>query len=249
MQIVISPARTMNVDEDSFPYQDLPKYLAKTRKILDWMRGLSYDQLHQLWWNCSTRLADKNYRWLQEMNLREHLTPAIIAFTGLQYQHMAPDVFTDAGLQYIQQHLRILSGFYGLLRPFDGIVPYRLGMGDRAHVAGTKNLYQFWGRTLADDLFENDDLVLDLASAEYEKAILPYLNNNRHFVKCRFGEVVDGRIKQKTTQVKMARGTMVRYIAENQVIDLAGVKRFRVGGFHYCPELSSDEVLAFAREK
>ena len=171
MQIVISPARTMTVDEDSFPYQDLPKYLAKTSKILDWMRSLSYDQLHQLWWNCSTRLADKNYRWLQEMDLREHLTPAIIAFTGLQYQHMAPDVFTDVGLQYIQQHLRILSGFYGLLRPFDGIVPYRLGMGDRAHVAGTKNLYQFWGRALADDLFAEDDLVLDLASAEYEKAI------------------------------------------------------------------------------
>ena len=141
MKIIIAPARTMAVDTDSFPYQDLPHFLPQAQEILTWMRGLSYDQLHRLWWNCSQRLADKNYRWLQEMVLTQNLTPAIIAFTGLQYQHMAPDVFTDAGLAYIQKHLRILSGFYGLLRPFDGIVPYRLGMGDRATVAGTTSRY------------------------------------------------------------------------------------------------------------
>lgn len=249
MQIVISPARTMTVDLDSFPCQGLPKYLPETAKILSWMRSLSYDELHQLWWNCSTRLATKNYHWLQEMDLKRELTPAIIAFTGLQYQHMAPDVFTDAGLDYIQEHLRILSGFYGLLRPFDGIVPYRLGMGDRARVAGTANLYDFWGKRLADDLYRNNEIVLDLASAEYEKAILPYLNGDRHFVKCRFGEVVEGKIKQKATQAKMARGTMVRYLAENQVNDLAGVKEFNIGGYRYRPDLSTNDDLAFALEK
>ena len=74
----------------------------------------------------------KNYQWLQQMDLQRKLTPAIIAFTGLQYQYMAPSVFSDDGLKYVQDNLRILSGFYGILRPFDGIIPYRLGMGDMA---------------------------------------------------------------------------------------------------------------------
>lgn len=246
MKIIISPARTMTIDCDSFPYQDLPQFISQTGEILEWMRTLNYDQLHRLWWNCSKRLADKNYRWVQEMDLQKNLTPAIIAFTGLQYQHMAPDVFTDAGLKYIQQNLRILSGFYGLLRPFDGIVPYRLGMGDRASVAGTKNLYELWGSRLADELYRDDDLVLDLASAEYEKAVTPYLNGNRRMVKCAFGQVVDGKIKQKATQAKMARGTMVRYLAENQVTDLNGVKSFTVGGYQFQPDLSTNNYFAFA---
>lgn len=245
MKIIIAPARTMKVDEDTFPYRDLPQFLPATAEILSWMRSLSYTELHRLWWNCSSRLAEKNYRWLQEMDLEHGLTPAIIAFTGLQYQYMAPDVFSDQGLEYIADHLRILSGFYGLLRPFDGIVPYRLGMGDRARVAGTANLYQFWGSRLADCLYHDDQLVLDLASAEYEKAIQPYLTGQRRLVKCVFGEEVAGRVRQKATQAKMARGTMVRYLAENNITDLAGVKAFTVGGYHFRPELSKPDYLAF----
>lgn len=245
MKIIIAPARTMKIDEDSFPYQDLPEFLPETEQILAWMRSLSYEELHRLWWNCSTRLAEKNYRWLQVLDLHHHLTPAIIAFTGLQYQHMAPDVFSDQGLQYIQDHLRILSGFYGLLRPFDGIVPYRLGMGDRAHVAGTASLYQFWGRRLADSLYWDDQLVLDLASVEYEQAIRPYVTGERRLVKCIFGEEVAGRVKQKATRAKMARGTMVRYLAENDIHDLAGVKKFAVGGYRFRPEFSTADSLAF----
>lgn len=245
MKIIIAPARTMKIDEDSFHYHDLPEFLPATKQILAWMRSLSYEELHRLWWNCSTRLAEKNYRWLQKMDLERGLTPAIIAFTGLQYQHMAPDVFSDQGLQYVQRHLRILSGFYGLLRPFDGIVPYRLGMGDRAHVAGTASLYQFWGRRLADSLYHDDQLVLDLASAEYEKAIRPYLTGDRQLVKCIFGEEVDGKVKQRATLAKMARGTMVRYLAENNIADLAGVKKFAVGGYRFRPELSTAASLTF----
>lgn len=245
MKIIIAPARTMKIDEDSFPYHDLPEFLPATKQILTWMRSLSYEELHQLWWNCSTRLAEKNYRWLQEMDLERGLTPAIIAFTGLQYQHMAPDVFSEQGLRYVEDHLRILSGFYGLLRPFDGIVPYRLGMGDRARVAGTANLYQFWGRRLADSLYQDDQLVLDLASVEYERAVRPYLTGRQRLVKCVFGEEVAGRVKQTATRAKMARGTMVRYLAENNITDLAGVKEFAVDGYRFRPELSTADCLAF----
>ncbi len=247
MKIIIAPARTMQVDTDSLPYQDLPQFLPQTREILAWMRSQSYDQLHRLWWNCSTRLAQLNYRRITEMDLTHRLTPAILAFTGLQYQYMAPDVFTDQGLAYIEAHLRILSGFYGLLRPFDGIVPYRLGMGDRAQVAGSKNLYDFWGSRLADELYRDDSLVLNLASKEYERAVTPYLTGDRRLVTCVFGELSDGRVKQKATLAKMARGEMVRYLAENDIHDLAGVKAFTVTNYHFRPAYSTADRLVFTK--
>ena len=248
MKIIISPARTMQVDTDSLPCRDLPQFLPQTRQILAWMRTQTYDQLHELWWHCSTRLARANYQWLQEMDLTRELTPAIIAFRGLQYQAMAPDVFSDQGLDYIEEHLRILSGFYGLLRPFDGIVPYRLGMGDRAHVDGTKNLYEFWGDRLYQALYQDDDLVINLASKEYEKAVRPYLQPGDRFVTCLFGEVAGDRVKQKATRAKMARGDMVRYLAENAVDSLDGLKSFDIAGYRYRPEYSTAEQLAFTKE-
>lgn len=247
MKIIVAPARTMRVDTDSLPCQGLPQFLPQTREILAWMRSLTYDQLHCLWWNCSTRLAQLNYRRVIEMDLTRQLTPAILAFSGLQYQYMAPDVFTDRGLVYVEDNLRILSGFYGLLRPFDGIVPYRLGMGDRARVAGSKNLYDFWGSRLADELYRDDQLVLNLASKEYERAVTPYLTDQRRLVTCVFGEVVDGRVKQKATLAKMARGEMVRYLAENDIHDLARVKAFGVANYHFRSAYSTAERLVFTK--
>lgn len=247
MKIIIAPARTMRVDPSALPYHDLPQFLDKTREILAWLRTLSYDELHQLWWNCSTRLAVKNYHWLQKMDLTRNLTPAIIAFSGLQYQYMAPDVLTDHGLIYLSHHLRILSGFYGLLRPFDGIVPYRLGMGDRAHVRGTNSLYEFWGAQLYKTLYRDNDVVLNLSSKEYEKAISPYLTTNNCFITCFFGEEVGGRIKQKATRLKIARGEMVRYLAENEINNLDGVKAFNVGGYRYRDEYSTTNQLIFTK--
>lgn len=87
----------MQVDTDSLLYKDLPEFLQQTKDILGWMRSLSYDELHKVWGNCSSRLAMKNYQWLQQMDLQRKLTPAIIAFTGLQYQYMAPSVFRRMG--------------------------------------------------------------------------------------------------------------------------------------------------------
>ena len=96
--------------------------------------------------------------------------------------------FSDDGLKYVQDNLRVLSGFYGILRPFDGIIPYRLGMGDMAPVNGYKNLYDFWGDQLYRELYKNNDLVISLASVEYEKAITPYLQTQDRFIKCILGK-------------------------------------------------------------
>ena len=167
MKIIISPAKKMNDDPDAFPASGLPCFLPETRQLLVWLRGLSYEELKKLL-GCSDQLAQLNYRRYQEMELERGLTPALFAYEGIQYQHMAPTVFTDAEYAYVQKHLRILSGFYGMLRPFDGIVPYRLEMQAKPEFCCT--LYRFWGQRLGTALSEQNDLVIDLASEEYSRA-------------------------------------------------------------------------------
>lgn len=245
MKIIISPARTMKSDLDSLPYSGLPKYLEQSKEILSWLRTRNYDQLHQLWWNCSERLARINYQRIKGMDLITNLTPAILAFQGLQYQYIGAGVMTDQQLKYLQEHLRILSGFYGILRPFDGITLYRLGMGDKATVNHTKSLYEFWGDRLYQDLFKDNHLVVNLASNEYSKAIRPFLKRNDKMITCVFGEMVDGKIKQKATLAKMARGNMVRFLTEIGAEKVADLKKFSTGGYRFRTDLSTEDTFYF----
>ena len=106
------------------------------------------------------------------MNLNRNLSAAILSYEGLVFKHMAPMVFTEEMYAYVNDHLRILSGFYGILKPFDGITPYRLEMQAELSVAGSKNLYDFWGDKLYRELSkEKDQLIINLASEEYSKII------------------------------------------------------------------------------
>lgn len=248
MQIIIAPARKMTVDSDSLPVEQLPAMIDKTQQILTAFRQLSYEEAHRVWWNCSTRIAEPNYKWLFKMDLQRNLSPALLAFTGLQYQYMAPDVFSDHALTYARQHLRILSGFYGVLRPFDGVVPYRLGLGDRLQVNGYRNLYQFWGDCIARQLAADDSFCLNLASHEYSKIVFDHRQPGQRIVTCVFDQQKNGKLRQATTRAKMARGRMVRFLAENDIQDLDGVRHFHDDGFAYAAEHSSTDQLVFIRQ-
>ena len=151
MYIIISPAKRMREDQDSLPWRDLPRFLPRTEQLLAALRGMSPAELKALW-KCNDRIAALNVQRLREMDLRQRLTPAVLAYEGLQYRYMAPQVFTDREFAYIQEHLRILSGFYGILRPFDGVTPYRLEMQARLAAGPFRDLYEFWGGDLAEDL-------------------------------------------------------------------------------------------------
>ena len=144
MRVIISPAKKMKTDTDSFPCRDLPVFLSRTERILSRLGELSAAQLKALW-KCNDQIAQLNVQRLRDMDLRSILTPAIIAYEGIQYRYMAPGVFTDRELSYVQEHLRILSGFYGILRPFDGVTPYRLEMLAKLPMGEAKDLYGFWG--------------------------------------------------------------------------------------------------------
>ena len=148
MRIIISPAKKMQVDTDSLPIQALPDFLPETERLLTALRAMSPKELQTLW-KCNDAIAALNVERLADMDLRSGLTPAILSYEGIQYQYMAPGVFEAGQYDFIQERLRIVSGFYGLLRPFDGVTPYRLEMQAKLAVDGCKDLYAFWGGKLA----------------------------------------------------------------------------------------------------
>ena len=216
MRIIIAPAKKMIVDTDSFAVEGLPLFLERTERLKAALQGMSPKELQTLW-KCNDAIAALNMERLAHMDLRRSLTPALFSYEGIQYRYMAPGVMEAAHLDYLREHLRILSGFYGLLRPFDGVTPYRLEMQARLAVEGGRDLYQFWGDRLARQLASETDFVLNLASKEYSRAVEPHLPQTVQFVTCAFGEWKNGRVVEKGTLCKMARGQMVRWLAENGV--------------------------------
>ena len=246
MRIIISPAKKMNVADDVLPYQDLPVFLDRTEVILEWLRSLSMKEAQKLW-GCSDRLAQLNYERLTGMKLTGRLTPAVISYEGIQYQHMAPAVFEDRMLEYIQQHLRILSGFYGVLKPMDGVTPYRLEMQAKAGIGDTGDLYEFWGRSLYEETIDESGIIINLASKEYSRCIEKYLQSRDVYITCVFGELDGGKVKQKGTYAKMARGEMVRFMAENQVTEPEGLKGFDRMGYSFSEKFSTNTEFVFIR--
>ena len=246
MKIIISPAKKMRVDNDTFVPLSKPAFLDKTEKIKEALTKMELPVLQKLW-ECNDEIAELNFKRLQNMNLERNLTPAVFAYDGLQYHHIAPNVLDEAALDYLQMNLRILSGFYGILRAFDGVVPYRLEMQARLACDGYKNLYAFWNSMLYDELTKDDGEVLNLASKEYSKAVEPFVKNGVRFVTCVFGTYVKGKLKVKATEAKMARGEMVRLCAENNVQSVDEVKVYNVRGYVFNEELSSENEFVFVK--
>ncbi|MFD1317144.1 peroxide stress protein YaaA [Loigolactobacillus zhaoyuanensis] len=244
MKIIIAPAKKMKIDTDSFAVAALPQYLAATQQILTVLRQHSYAELKALW-HCSDKIAQTNYAWLQQIKLKHQLTPALLAFSGIQYQYMAPDVFTAPALKYVQANLRILSGFYGILRPFDGVVPYRLEMQARLTIDQSANLYDFWGAKPYQALQISAEPIINLASQEYAKVIQHHLQSGTQLIDIVFGQWIDGKIKTRATLAKMARGEMVRFMAENNVQQVNDLKCFDRLNYQYTPELSTETKLVF----
>ena len=211
MRIIIAPAKKMAEDTDSFAVDGLPVFLEQTGQLKAALQKLSPAELQAVW-KCNDAITRLNVERLE---------------------NMAPGVMETAHLDYLREHLRILSGFYGLLRPFDGVTPYRLEMQAKLAVGGCRDLYQFWDGLPARQLAAETDLVLNLASKEYSKAVIPHLPETVRLVSCVFGELKNGKIAEKGTRCKMARGQMVRWLAENHVTDPADFQAFEQLGCRF----------------
>ena len=246
MRIIISPAKKMKVDTESFGVEGLPRFIGETEKLMAALQSMTPGALQKLW-NCSDAITAQNVERLRNMELRRGLSPAVMAYEGIQYQYMAPGVLETAALEYLREHLRILSGFYGLLRPFDGVTPYRLEMQAKLCMDGKKDLYHFWGDKLAGQLASETGLIVNLASKEYSRAVEPWLPRELRFLTCTFGEQKAGRVVEKGTMCKMARGQMVRWMAENAITDPADIRGFADLEYRFAPEYSTENNYVFLK--
>ena len=238
----------MIVDTDTMPAVGLPIFIDKSKEILAWLRDKSKEELKALW-KCNDKIAEQNFRRLETMDLYRQLTPAILAYEGIAYQYMAPAVFEDEHFEYIQKHVRILSAFYGVLNPMDGVTPYRLEMQAKAAIGTANTLYDYWDNCLYNAVKDNSRIIINLASKEYSKCIEKYLSLEDTYITVTFCELSSEKMVTKGTYAKMARGEMVRYMAENKIDNPGDIKSFNRLGYVYRNDLSSATEYVFERRR
>lgn len=248
MKIIISPAKKMQIRNDDMPWRETPVFCREAEELLKLLQSFSEEELGELF-KANAAITHENYLRYAQMDLKTGLTPAVLAYVGIQYQHMAPQIFTGEEWEYVCRHLRILSGFYGVLRADDGIVPYRLEMQAKLKTDLHKDLYGFWGDKVYRELAaDGPAVILNLASKEYSRAVEPYLRTGDRFVTCVFGTLKDGKVRVKATEAKMARGEMVRFLAGTQASEPEEARAFNEMGFSFCEERSTDCEYVFLKE-
>ena len=231
MKIILSPTKQMKY-VDTYTFEGTtPQFQKNADELKEHLRHLSYDELKKI-----LKASDAITKTVYDMYQKKQPTsPALLTYAGIAFQYMAPDIFSDSAFEYVQNHLRILSGMYGILKPYDLIEPYRLEMQTKCPFS----LYEYWNQQLAMAL--DDDFIINLASEEYAKCIRKY----KPLIDIRF---VEANLKEKGVYAKMARGEMVRYMAENNVQTLEQLEQFDRQNYQYSPEHSKKDLLVFIRK-
>lgn len=254
MLAILSPAKTLDYES---PVPELPltkpDFLKQTQALLGILRELSPQEVAALM-GISDKLAALNVARFTEWSPRftdKNSRAAILAFMGDVYEGMNAQSFTAKDHDYAQQHVRILSGLYGLLRPLDRLQPYRLEMGTKLENPAGKNLYAFWGDTLALALNkalaeQGDDVLVNLASDEYNKAALTKALKAR-VITPQFKEEKAGQFKIVSFYAKRARGLMTAYMVKNRLKKPEDLKNFDAEGYAFNSKLSKGDVLVFTR--
>ena len=247
MKIILSPAKKMITDADSIEPAALPEFIDKTSEILNWLKDRSKGELKAIW-KCNDKILEQNFYRLENMNLYQMLTPAVLSYEGIAFQYMAPSVFEIQQFEYLQNHLRILSAFYGVLKPMDGVTPYRLEMQAKAEIEETTNLYDYWGDRLYHSVIDDSRTIINLASKEYSKCIERYLSDKDNYITITFCELSGDKLVTKGTYAKMARGEMVRFMAENNIENPVDIQKFDRLGYTFRGNLSSETEYVFERK-
>ena len=250
LRIIVSPAKKMRAqDAPHWPVR-APALLWHAERLVRAVQGLSREEAQRLW-GCSDRLADLNYERFRTMDLGRDTTAAAVAYEGIQYTHLAAGVMDEGELAWLDEHLRILSGLYGVLRPLDGVVPYRLEMQARLAVDGARDLYRFWGGALYETLAaEGCDVIVNVASVEYSRSITPWVRpDGPQVTTCIFGVLRDGRLRQPATEAKAARGTFVRWCAEHGVETIDELLGFHERGYAPDEAHSDAQRIVFVRRQ
>ena len=246
MKIIISPAKKRRKEEYVAPLHR-PMFLKEAGELLSFLRSLSDSEMAKVW-KVKGALLSSSLSSLSMLSLEDIGSPAIFSYDGIQYTYMSPSSFTDSMLEYAEKNLRIISGLYGLLNPLDGVGTYRLEMESPISIPGYGDLYSYWGGKIASSLMEDDRLLVNLASAEYSKAVLPYLPSTVTVVTPVFLDWEKGRYVSKGVYAKMERGEMVRFLAETGAETVEDIMKFSSRGYEFSRFLSDSNTLCFVRK-
>lgn len=254
MLIVLSPAKTLDYDT---PLQSrvftLPELLDHAAQLIERARQLTPAEIGSLM-KISDKLAGLNAarfaQWQPDFSL-DNARQAILAFKGDVYTGLDVASLGEGDLIYAQEHLRILSGLYGVLRPLDLMMPYRLEMGIRLDNARARDLYGFWGEIITDRLnqalaAQGDEVLINLASNEYFKAVQPNVLKGRIITPV-FQDEKQGQYKIISFYAKRARGLMARWILQQRIDKVEALRDFSLDGYAFAPEASSGNTLVFRR--
>lgn len=253
MIIVISPSKTLDLSSNTLQTHTQPRQLAESQVLINTAKKLSAEDLANLM-KISEKLSQLNwqrYRDFQTPFSLNNAKQALLAFKGDVYGGIDADHYNEDDFAFAQQHLRILSGLYGALRPLDLIQPYRLEMGTRLENQQGKNLYEFWDNKVTELLNqdfadESSGLLINLASNEYFKVIKPKLLNAK-ILNLAFKENKAGVYKTIGIHAKRARGLMTNFIIKNRLAEAEQLKSFSEESYVYNESLSSEKEWVFSR--
>lgn len=256
MLVLVSPAKTLDYENPAGTTQyTLPKLVDHSAQLIEVCRKLTPAEISSLM-KVSDKIAGLNAARFESWSPKfstDNAKQALYAFRGDVYTGLDADSLSEEGVSLAQTHLRILSGLYGLLRPLDLMQPYRLEMGTRLANSEGTNLYQFWGDTVTDEVNlaleeQGDDVLVNLASNEYFKAVKPKLIKG-NIITPVFKDRKNGQYKVISFFAKRARGMMVRYILDNKVSNFDELIQFDSAGYHYCEAESTAAAPVFLREE
>lgn len=255
MLILISPAKTLDFDSKAVIDQvSMPEFTDEAKQLITQLRNYSVQEIAQLM-KLSDKLASLNvarYESWEYQHTVGNARQAILAFKGDVYTGLDAESLSDSDFAFAQQHLRILSGLYGVLKPLDLMQPYRLEMGTRLKTQQGLNLYDFWGDRLTDHLNADaaqasDPLIINLASNEYFGVINKKRLEGR-LISPVFKDWKNGQYKIISFYAKKARGLMSRYLIQQQIESAEGLLKFDLDGYYYSPEDSGPDAPVFLRD-
>lgn len=246
MIAVLSPAKNLHIHPRPSLALTRPARMDRTMHLVHRLQTYAPHELESVL-HTSFPLALKAYDAYQHFDESAQGGAAALAFDGLAYRHLDARAWSEADLHFAQDHLRILSALYGALRPLDGIQPYRLELMGKWRPDG-QTLYQFWGDTMYRDVFVPGQIVINLCSREYEKALRPFLQIGDRMVTCDFLVNKWGKMKMLPTVAKMARGSMARYLIQNRLEAPEQLKAFDELGFAFVDVLSSADHYTFLQK-
>ncbi len=256
MLLVISPAKTLDYETPAQTMTfSLPDFIDDSAELIDQLRLLSPSDVSTLM-SISEKLGNLNSNrfidWQTPFN-PDNSKQALLAFKGDVYEGMNVKTFSEEDLNWANQHLRILSGLYGLLKPLDLMQPYRLEMGTRFNNQRGKNLYEFWGRKITDKINQElskqkNPVLINLASNEYFKSVKPTLLNAAVITPV-FKDWKNDKYKIISFYAKKARGMMSAYIIKNRLESPCDIKQFDTAGYIYSPEQSTESEWVFLRKE